>query len=84
MSLLTDLIASTDPIVAEAAKLTQDATAAYQTKQITLGEYQEIVGDILDLGKVGRLTSDMKRQNAIAEIYNQIKSFCSSLPSISI
>ena len=79
---LDTFIQSPDPIIANAATLTNNAVASLKAGQITADEYSELLANILDFTTVVGLTNDMNRQNQIANAFNQIKNIASILTSI--
>jgi hypothetical protein len=79
---LDDLIKSPDTIIADAALLTSSTIASFNAKQITAGEYAEIMHDILDFDKVIKLTADLTRQNKIAEAFSRLTTLAGAISSL--
>jgi hypothetical protein len=79
---LTTLVRSSDPVIANTANLTIRTMASFKSGEISATEYKELMANILDLNNIIRLTSDMNRQNEIANAFNQLKDIAGILVSL--
>ena len=75
-------IRSSDSIIATAANLTISAMASFKNGQLSATEYADVMHDILDLDKVTKLTSQMERQNEIANAFAHLKDIASAVSTL--
>lgn len=60
--ILDELVASPDPIIANAAKRLADLNTKLANRAISLGEYEELAGDVTDLTAITNDIADLDRR----------------------
>jgi hypothetical protein len=72
MSLFDQWMQSSDDAIKNAATMVDQATANYQSKQITLSEYRELCADILDYQNISATIADLTRRQVVWDAFQDI------------
>ena len=73
---------SNDSVIQQAANMLEDATARYQAGTLAKNEFTELSNDILDFQHIAANISDMVRQQAIYEAFQQLSTIVSTILSL--
>ena len=71
-----------DPVVAETAQQLQKIADAYQQKQMSQQEYDELCADVLNFERVIQLTNDVNRQTEIYQAFQQLLQIVSVIKTL--
>lgn len=73
MAHLEDYTEDDDLMVAQAARILIEAKDAYETEELTLEEYREIIKNVLDLEKLNGLSMQLERKQRIQQIFEMMR-----------
>ena len=79
MDQLTEYVNDKDDLVAQTAKLLEEAITSFKEQKLTSAEYHEIVDDILDSRVIETLSENMERRERIFAIFQTLRNIVASV-----
>ena len=80
MTYLNQFLQSDNQVISNAAGLLENATNEYHSGNLSKVEYDELCNNILDLGKINTLVTDMHRRQEIYNAFQAMRSLLSFIP----
>jgi hypothetical protein len=72
---VTDLVASSDPLIASTAKLAVSYKDSLDKKLMTQEEYDDLMDDLVDLKRIDGYALSIERQVLVQKAFDIIKAF---------
>jgi len=68
----TEFLEHDDEIIRRTATVLQELNESYEREALNEEEYQELLNDLMDLGKIDELADSIERKAAIQKVFEQL------------